>query len=473
MSSSPFLGRVPPHSDEAERYVLGACLIRPEILDELADIVVPADFYSVAHEVTFEAILALRSRGSAIDAGLLAAHLGDRLPPLGGASYLVELLDTIPTTAGAIDRARLIAGAALKRRILSCAIGLLERGYDGEMEPEEYAETAEAAVLEATKGRKDHDALGLGQVVRELVDGLAGAGAGEDLGILTGIPDLDDMLCGLQRGEVTVVAAPPSMGKSALAMTFARNAKVPSLLFPLEQPRKQLAYRVLAGQTGIPVHRLRRPRLWLPEERQGIVDAAIVLLKDLKVWIDDRSGLRPAQIRSASRRAWSKRGARLFIVDYVGLVRPAKEERGQNREREIAAIMQEMKELARELDAPAVILSQMNRDYAKRKDPRPAIEDLRDSGAIGQDADTVLFPWRPLSLKDTATRAAVEAQLDHDGELEPAEIIVGKNRNGPVGTVPVWWDRKRMEFKARDNHEDLYAWPPLQQPDESREGWGG
>lgn len=453
--TEPYLARIPPHDDEAELAILGCIILRNEILDIVSDIIRPSDFYNEAHSEIFQAQIDLVEHRTPIDLLTLAKTLRWKgtLASVGGAAYLSSLLDRVVTTAHFKAYAETIRDLARVRRMLTAALEILDRGYGDFGEVEDFVQRSEAAVLRAAQSRRVSSVSKLGHEVRTLYDELAGIQSGEeteaaDLGILTGIPSLDRILSGLQPDEVTVIAGASSMGKTALALQFADYCSLPTLMFSLEQPKRQLAYRILAAHSGVPIEILRRPKEWTADAQRNIQQAA-VRIYGRKIFVDDRGGLSTDKIRSAARRQARENGIGMVIVDYLGLIKQRSDGKQTIREREIAAAMEDAKLLAKELHIPVVILCQMNRDYKQRSDPRPQLEDLRESGAIGHIADTVIFPWRRELLKPPNKRV-----VNRHG-LEASEIVIAKNRNGRVGDVLAWWDGRRMRYKERSPEEVL------------------
>lgn len=451
-----FVGRVPPHDEDAERRVIHACLNKPDAIVRLIDVLAPGDFYLEKHARIFDSVIDLHKRGKKSNALGIIHVLRKRgnYEAVGGANHLKEINEAYPTTAGFMDAAEIVHETSRVRAVIGACLDALQKGYSDYGDVEAFAHETASALSDIAARSNGHDVLHLGKVAEDLYNEVLSKKK-PDLGLLTRIPDLDRMTGGLQPGELTVVAGPTSMGKTAFATAIGVDVSVPTLMFSLEQPKRQLAYRVIAAQSGVPVQRLRRPDEWSESEDFRIHEAIQLALKR-EFYLDDRTRLTTAQIRSSSRMQHSRRKIGLIIIDYLGLIEAVGKKNG-TREQEVAEMTKDLKSLAIELNIPIILISQMNRAYAHRTNPRPRTEDLRDSGAIGHDADLLIFPWRPMQLQDPKEKAEAEKEWVTRGELEPAEIIIAKNRNGPVGSVPAWWDKDRMVFRQRDDQIDLDA----------------
>jgi replicative DNA helicase len=440
-----FLSRIPPHSKEAEVAVLGGILLRNEAVDDVADVLTPEDFYEERHALIYDAMLGLDSRRTPIDQITLSETLRERgeLDAVGGLAYLSSIMDRVPTAANIEAYARVIREKSSVRACLGAALTILEGGYGDYGDAGTFIAGAEGAILEATADRRERDVICMDALMRETVgwlDGLVAAGV-QTFGIPVGIRRVDAMLGGLQPGGYYLIAGATSHGKTALAMQIAAAAGVPVYFASMEMSRRQLALRMLAQRTGISVHRLLRPSYW-PSDGTGQILAAADRIAKLPIYIDDRAGSTPAKIAAKTRRLIRRHGIGLGIVDYVQIGQPSKAVKGQSREREVASMSSDYKTLARNADIPIIALSQLNRQGSK-KDERPELSHLRDSGSLEQDADSVIFVWRPEKGQHKST------------DREPAQIIVAKNRiTGPIGTAMVDFIPARTEFVNREGDEN-------------------
>ena len=440
-----FLGKVPPHSAEAELSVIGGVLLHNQCLDDIGDIVRPQDFYEERHETIFQTVLELASKRMPVDLLTLANALAEKgeLEPVGGREYLASILDQVPTSANIEAHARLVQEKAAVRSCIHAALEILQKGYGDYGDAKRFKEEAEEAILSATEDHRERDVAALKDVVIETVGWLgqlAKSGV-TTFGLPTGLMKVDAMLGGLQPGGYYIIAGATSHGKSALAMQIAAAAGVPVYFASLEMSRRQLALRMLARESEISVHRLLKPRYWGGDEGNEIMDAADRLY-DLPIYIDDRGGNTPAKIAAKTRRLIRKHNIGLGIVDYVQIGQPSRTLKGQSREREVASMSAEYKALAKNADIPIIALSQLNRKGSK-KDERPALDHLRDSGSLEQDADAVLLVWRP------------EKGKQNPNEREKAQIIVAKNRiTGPIGTANVDFIPARTLFCNPEGQQD-------------------
>lgn len=434
-----FLGKVPPHSTEAELSVIGGILLHGEKLDDVADMLKPTDFYTEAHETIFQAMLDLGADRRPVDLIQLSDILETRgeLERVGGREYLASILDRVPTGADIQAHARIVADRASVRACIGAALDILQRGYGDYGDAQGFVADSQAALLEVGTG-EDTEAVPLKGVLMDTVRWLGGLveNGAKMFGVPTGLRRVDGFLGGLQPGGYYIIAGATSHGKSALAAQIARNAGVPVYFASIEMSRRQLALRLISQETGISVHRLLHPDYWGKEGTGQIYDAARDLSK-IQIYIDDRGALTPAMVAANTRRLLRKNDIGLGIVDYVQIGKPSKEKR-QSRERDVADMSAEYKALAKSAGIPFIALSQLNRQGQKSGE-RPTLMSLRDSGSLEQDADAVLFVWRP-------------EKGEHESDArEPAQIIVAKNRiTGPIGTAMVDFLPTRTLFVDRE-----------------------
>lgn len=428
-AKDPLLDRVPPHDLELEEAVLSAILIDNETLLDATAILSVYDFYKTAHQKIYAAILELFAKSEPADLVTVAVRLREKgdLEKIGGSAYLASIADSAPVAINAAHYAEIIHEKALLRRLITNASSVIDRcllDRDNAKDIIDFAETAIFNILEDKHGESF-------SAVSELID--QNINELEDreeknkklLGLTTGYPRLDKLTSGLQKSDLIILAARPSMGKTALALNIARNValeeKVPVAIFSLEMSKNQLSMRLLTSEARIDSNRFKTgfidPRDW------GYVAEAANVLHDLPIFIDDTSAISAMDIRAKARRLKMDKGLGLIIIDYLQLMKAPP--RADRRDLEIAEISRSLKSLAKELDVPVIALSQLNRMLEQRSEKRPLLSDLRESGTLEQDADIVTFIYRD----DVYNRE------EHNPNRGKAEIIVAKNRNGATGTT--------------------------------------
>lgn len=448
--------RTLPHDLGAEAVVLSECMNNADGFSLVADTLVASHFYSEPNRRIFEAITALAQAGRHVDHVAVAGYLRDneRLASCGGAAYLVQLSNDVPAVARVDEHAKRIVGFARARQLIATAQQIAAEGYGVHGDSvQEFIEDSERRVFEiAQEAPSAREAGDMGEIMGEVYDDLLKAelrGVG-NVELPTGIVRLDAKLGGLgPTDRLTIIAARPSMGKTSLATGFAENiADMGKLvvIFSLEMPRKQLGARMACSRAGASVHRARNG--WLTDRERVDFLRAQDDLRKLPILIDDTAGITLTQMRAKLRRIRAKRGKiALVIVDYLQLMTPEVSGKGVSRDREIGSITAGLKRMSRELDCAIVLLSQLNRDCEKREDKRPVMADLRESGSIEQDADDIIFVYRD---------EWYHADTDDKGV---AELIIGKQRNGPTGVVRCGFDGKSTAFRNlhRDNDDENEA----------------
>ncbi|MCS7177123.1 MAG: replicative DNA helicase [Candidatus Kapabacteria bacterium] len=447
--------RVPPHSVEAEMAVLGAMLLDRSALAKGVELLQPDCFYREAHQLLFAAMVSLFERGATVDALTVAEELRRRglLERVGGTAYIAELTLRVPSVSAVEYYARIVLEHYIKRSLIRAAAEILYACYDDSTDALEELDRAESAIFEIAEKRLQQTAIPMRSLARttfEVISHLMERGSRHGVtGIPTGYVRLDELLGGLQRSDFIVIAGRPSMGKTALALSIARNVaveyRVPVAIFSLEMSAQQLALRLLAAEAQIDLHRLRTGRI-SPEQLSKIVQAT-GRLADAPIFVDDTPMLSLLELRAKSRRLRAEHNVQLVIVDYLQLVHPPKAE---SREREVALISRSLKMMAKELNIPVVALAQLNRAVESRADKRPMLADLRESGSLEQDADVVIFIHRPEMY-------GITTYDDGTPTEGTAEIIVGKQRNGPVGEVRLAYLRDFARFENLALH---YPEPP-------------
>ncbi len=434
MSSAADRDRLPPQNLEAERAVLGGIARANDALNRVVELVGPDDFYQPAHRQVFAAMLDLSERGAPIDPITLAEvlRLRNQLDDVGGPAGLAALADATPTAAGIEAQARAVRNRALLRRLIATASAIIARGYDEAGDVGDFLDQAERSVFELTERRVRPSFVAARELIRDafrVVEARAESGA-PTTGVPTGFSALDDMTGGLQPGDLVIVAGRPSMGKTAFALNLAGHAALQGrrgvAMFSLEMSREQLVVRMLCSEAKVDAARLRSG--FLSERDWRELTRAAGRLSEAPFFIDDTPALTVLEMRAKARRLMAERPLGLLIVDYLQLMR-GPESGGERREQEISEISRGLKALAKELSVPVIALSQLNRSLELRDEKRPKLADLRESGAIEQDADLILFLYRDAVYRNREWR---EANPDKVGD---AEVIIGKQRNGPIGTV--------------------------------------
>ena len=434
-------GRIPPHNLEAEASVLGSALVDNDAMDRVEGLITADAFYKEAHRKIWRAMEALRARSEPVDLVTLAEELKKRgeLEEVGGITYLVGLSEATPTAAYAEHYARIVAEKAALRRLISAAGEAMRLAYDEAGSVEEIIDQAGRLILEVATHGPRHDFQEMRELVtqaHERIAHLREEGVSSDL-LSTGFADLDRLIGGLAPGTLNIIAARPSMGKTAFALTVAQNValrdKVPVAIFSLEMPALDLVLRMLSSEARVDMNRIRQAQL-SDRDYDRLVKAA-GRIYDAPVFIDDTPGLTLMEVRARARRLAVHHDVKLIVIDYMQLMSGGQSSKnGENRQQEIAAISRGLKSLARELEVPVVALSQLSRAVENRPNKKPMLSDLRESGSIEQDADLVVFIFREDYYNEHSEKAGI------------AEIIVGKQRNGPIGTVELQFHAAHVRF---------------------------
>ncbi len=434
-------GRIPPHNLEAEASVLGSALVDNDAIDRVEGLITPDVFYKEAHRKIWRAMEALRGRGEPVDLVTLAEELkkNSELDEVGGITYLVGLSEATPTAAYAEHYARIVAEKAVLRRLIAAAGEAMRLAYDEAGSVEEVIDQAGRLILDVATHGPRHEFQEMRDLVtkaHERIAQLREEGSRSDL-ISSGFADLDRLIGGLGPGSLNIIAARPSMGKTAFALTIAQNVAlrdgVPVAIFSLEMPALDLVLRMLSSEARVDMNRIRQAQL-SDRDYDRLVKAA-GRIYDAPIFIDDTPGLTLMELRSRARRLAAHQNVQLIVVDYMQLMSGGQSARnGENRQQEIAAISRGLKSLARELEVPVVALSQLSRAVENRPNKKPMLSDLRESGSIEQDADLVIFIYRDDYYNEHSEKAGI------------AEIIVGKQRNGPIGTVELQFHAAHVRF---------------------------
>lgn len=447
--------RIPPQDLDTERALLGAVMLNPGAMYEIADIVHPDSFYASKHRTIFDAMLALYGKGEPIDLVSVSAKLKERkkLETIGGSAYLSELVQDTPSTTSARHYAQIIQSKAMLRSLIEAAASIGELGYQEDREIEQVLDEAQAAVYAVANSPTLRKFTSLKESLSGAWERLENLQKHKDAlrGVSTGFKELDTMLSGFQPSDLVILAARPSMGKTSLALDIARQSAVkhntPVGIFSLEMSTQQLVDRMLAAEARVDSWRLRTGRINKDEEYQSL-QHGMERLSEAPIFIDDNPGATVLQMRATARRLKSEKGLGLIIVDYLQLISPTNSRATDSLVQQVTEISRALKMMARELDVPVVALSQLSRAVEQRRG-RPRLSDLRDSGSIEQDADVVMFIHREDKMTEGADRNGI------------AEILIEKHRNGPVGKVELYFDEEKATFMSieKSGFEDFAQAP--------------
>ncbi|MDR1492070.1 MAG: replicative DNA helicase [Planctomycetaceae bacterium] len=446
--------RLPPQSIEAERGVVGAILLDPTVCDDLAVLVRSSDFYAEANRKIYETLLQMHSSGSGIDLMLLVEQLktsGD-LEAVGGESYLAELMQEVRVTAHAVHYAKIIRDKAVLRELIHASSEILHDAYEPEYTPRDLVSRAEERIFAINDDRNNNQAVKMHDVLMEtfrILDARMENGGAD--GIPIGFTDIDSMTGGLHGSELLILAARPSMGKTAFATNIADHVAVEqkktTVVFSLEMARIELAQRMLCCRGRVDAHKLRTGML-TTTDRQALAKASGEL-GAAPLFIDDTPGRTVTEIGAVARRIKRQEDLGLIVIDYLGLIEP--DNPLDPRQEQVAKIARRLKGLARELNVPVLCLSQLNRAAEATKDNRPRLSHLRESGAIEQDADVVMFVHREEYYHK-------REDAEEMGIIGQAEIMIAKQRNGPVGDVKLAWIGEFTLFaNLADSSPEEYA----------------
>lgn len=434
--------KIPPNSVEAEQSLLGGLMLDTSAWDKVADIVVESDFYRKDHRVIFAAIAALAEDGQPCDVITISEYLDNRseLDAAGGLEYLATLANETPGAANARAYAKILRERAVLRSLITAGNQISGSAYETSgRTATELVDEAESLVFEiaekGSRGRAGFQALK--QILPATVDriDLLHQSGGDITGIPTGYAEFDKLTAGLQPGDLIIVAGRPSMGKTTLAINIAENAaigaKVPTAIYSMEMPSEQLAFRMISSLGRVDQTHLRTGRF--PDEDWSRINTAVQLMSDAPIYIDDTPALSPTEVRARARRLKREHGLGLVVLDYLQLMQVHGST--ENRATEISEISRSLKALAKELSVPIIALSQLNRSVEQRTDKRPVMSDLRESGAIEQDADLIIFIYREEVYNPDTPRKGV------------ADVSIAKQRNGPIGDFPLTFVGRFTKFE--------------------------
>jgi len=432
--------RVPPQNIEAEQAVLGAVLIKKEALTEVQEILQPEDFYREAHRVVYSAMEELFLHNEAVDLVTLTEQLRkkDQLEKVGGLAFVTALANSVPTAANVSYHAKIVREKADLRNLIDAATEIAGKAYEDADEVENIMDEAEKKILSLASSRTGSDFEPIKTILMNSIDRISALyeSKGGLTGLSTGFKDLDQLTSGLQPSDLVLVAARPSMGKTAFTLNIAAHAALRDhsvAFFSLEMSKEQLVQRMLCSEGAIDSQRLRTGQL--EDEEWGKLIGTADRLSKAKIFIDDTPGITVMELRSKARRLKAEHGLELVVIDYLQLMQGRSSRSGDNRQQEISEISRSLKALARELNVPVVALSQLSRSVESRQVKKPMLSDLRESGSLEQDADIVMFLYR-------------EDYYDQDTENKNiTEVIIAKHRNGPVDTVSLFFQKEFTKFR--------------------------
>ncbi len=439
------LGRSLPANLDAERAVLGALLLNDETLQQVSETLLPNDFYNPQHKIIYETILEISQRFSRIDLVTLQDELKKkkRLDSIGGVTYLLSLQEEIPSLGLVEQHARIIKEKAILRELIDSATGIITNCYDQDDENiSAVLDEAEKTIFQIANKRTSQSFVQLNIWLKKTFQHLSDIKSHSKgvTGIPSGYKKLDSMSSGFQNGDFIVLAARPSMGKTALSLSIASHAAkngITTGFFSLEMSAEQLTLRLLSAESGIAHHNIRNATI-SSEEWVGLTNVAAELAQ-MKLFIDDTAMLSIMDLRAKARKLKAEHGLQFLVIDYLQLLHSSK--RHENRHQEVSQISRSLKALAKELEIPVLSLSQLSRAVENRMDKRPMLSDLRESGAIEQDADLIMFLYRDIVYNSDAENPAL------------SELIIGKQRNGPTGTVFLNFSKELTKF---ENMEQEY-----------------
>lgn len=433
--------RIPPHNEEAERSVLGAVMLNKDVLSEVLEEVTADDFYNEGHREIFRAIWELYKDNCAVDMLTVCEELKKRkaLDMAGGRAYIATLTAEVPSTANAVEYAKIVAEKATLRQMIRTSEDITEKGYDAKMDAGEILDYAESSIFKIAQKRQKNDYAKIQDVLLTNIKIIDAAAQNKDkiVGIPTGFKDIDEKTSGLQRSDLIIVAARPAMGKTAFALNIAQQSAVKAgssvIIFSLEMSKEQLGQRLLAMQARVEMQKLKQGDL--DRKDWDRITMALDELNNTKIVIDDTPGISIMEMRNKCRRLKAEQGLDLVVIDYLQLM--SMQGKTDNRQQEISTISRNLKLLAREIDCPVIVLSQLSRAPEQRQDHRPILSDLRESGSIEQDADIVIFLYRDDYYNENTDKPGV------------CEVNIAKHRSGPTDKVELTWVSRYTKFSDK------------------------
>lgn len=438
-TSAPTASTVVPHSREAEEAVVGAVLINPEVYYDVAQFLSADDFYIHRLRWIWEAFTSLHEQRIPIDPLTVADELERRaqLIEIGGRAYITSLLNQVPSSLNAESYGRIVEGYSIRRKMINAANQIASTAYNEKVNVDNVMDEAEKAVFNVSERRLKHDLVPIKKVASDFYDRIDDLAKRADdiVGVPTGFIDLDKMLTGLQPSDLLIIAGRPGQGKTGFLLSIAKNAglthKKHVAIFSLEMSNEQVVQRLISQETGIDSQKLRTGKLG--DQEWPLFTHAIEVFGDTNIYLDDTPAITPLQLRTKCRRLHMEFGLDLIIIDYLQLM--GGDTRNDNRVQEVSYISRNLKVLARELNVPVLAAAQLSRAVEQRTDKRPVLSDLRESGSLEQDADIVMFIYRPDQYEKDTVKQNV------------AEIIIAKHRNGPVGSVELVFRGAQAKFE--------------------------
>ena len=437
--------------------ILGGILIDNDAINRVLEVLTPEDFYRESHRKIFQAMMKLSDTREPCDLITMTDMLkkAGELEEIGGAAYLATLVDYVPTAANISYYCKMVKEKSTNRKLISVATEIVSRGYDEQADVEELLDKAQKEIYEISENKSRPQYVPVQAVLKEAFNILKNLHDQKEhvTGVPTGYVDLDHKTAGFQPGNLVIIAARPSMGKTTLALNIAQYAsaeskkKVPSVIFSLEMGKEELVMRFLASIARVDFGRMRTG--YFHDSDWPRLTRAAGILHDAKIFIDDSPSISVLELRSKARRLKSEHDIGLVIVDYLQLMRGGANP--ESRQQEISEISRALKALAKELNVPVVALSQLNRELEKRADKRPMMSDLRESGAIEQDADVIMFVYREAVYCEDCRKPDVTCSKGHERN---AEIIIGKQRNGALGTIELTFIGEHTRFENRSDRSD-------------------
>lgn len=440
LNINSYTNQIPPHDVEAEQSVLGSMIIDKDAIISASEILTAEDFYRPDHKQIYDAMITLFTKGEPVDLVTLKSKLEQMqvLEQVGGIRYIADLASSVPTSAHIKKYSKIVEQKALLRKLIKASQSISAMSYEGSENVEAIMEFAEKSIFDIMQNRSTEEFAHIREVLPATFEKIEDIfnNKGKTTGVPTGFIDLDQKTAGLQPSDLILIAARPSMGKTAFVLNIIQNAAVrkniPTAVFSLEMSREQLVNRMISAEAHIDAQKLRTGELeqddWLSIVR------AMGPLSSAPIYIDDTPGISINEVRAKCRRLKLEKGLGLIAIDYLQLMSGSGGGKGDNRQQEISEISRSLKALAREMQAPVIALSQLSRACESRADHRPMLSDLRESGAIEQDADVVAFLYR-------------DEYYNPDSEKKGmAEVIIAKQRNGPTGTVDLMWLGKYTKF---------------------------
>ena len=448
------VSRVPPQNLDAEQAVLGAMLLDKEAIVTAEDMLRSDDFYRDADGIIFEAILNLPRNNKEADILTVTEELRrmGRLDDVGGVIYINSLAEKVFSTKSVGEHAKIVLEKSKLRHLIDAAGTIADNAYSERESVQDIVDDAERRILEVAKDERKSDFIPIGEAVQHALEEINEKFQNKQgvTGLSTGFAKLDAFTSGFQKGDFIIIAARPSMGKTAFVLNIAKNMSLSSdhktvAFFSLEMSREQLVQRLLCSTALIDSQKLRTGRITSQEEWRNLAAAAGHLI-NAPLYIDDTPGISVSEVRSKARRLKAERGLDIIMIDYLQLMRGNSSRASENRQQEISEISRSLKSLARELNVPVIALSQLSRSVESRQDHRPMLSDLRESGSLEQDADMVGFLYR---------EAYYNKEMQDDDEKNNAtEVILAKNRNGPVGTIEMYFAGQFTLFYELTNQEE-------------------